>query len=75
MTVYIDNINKLIIMGSSTKASKYLKKNYEALGLFLIFDNFSPTFGKVALDLSLFDLTEEVTATKYVSNFGIDIKA
>jgi hypothetical protein len=73
MVFYIDEENKLIVKGTKTKASKYLTRNYEELGLIKILNCNHSGFGKFELDLSIFGYTEEITATSYFKRFEIEI--
>ena len=73
MNTFISVEDKLIIICAKTKASKYISKNFENLGLKKIFSNYVGSFGKPEIDLSIFGYTEEITASKYVKMKEIDI--
>lgn len=73
MVFYIDEENGLIVKGTKTKASKYLKSNYEGLGLVKVLECNHSGFGKFELDLSMFGFSTEITATAYFKRFEIKI--
>jgi len=73
MIFYIDETNKIIVKGTTTKASKNLKTRFEELGLVKILECNHSGFGKFMLDLSVFEYTTEMTATAYYKEYGIEI--
>ena len=73
MIFYIDETNQIIIKGTTTKASKHLRTAFSDLGLVKILECNHSGFGTFGLDLSIFGYTEQITATAYYKEYGIEI--
>jgi len=69
MTIFYDRENNLLIKAEKTKASKYLKNNFEDLNLVRIIDNVSANYKPVFIDLSIFGVETIITATKYEKDY------
>jgi len=69
MTIFYDRKNNLLIKAEKTKASKYLKNNFEELNLVKIIDNVSANYKPAFIDLSIFGVETIITATKYEKDY------
>lgn len=73
MIVYLKTETREVIVGTNTKASKYIKNNYTKLGLIKVLGNFSAAFGSVEIDFSGLGYSNPITATKYAKDNNITI--
>lgn len=70
MTLYLDTENNIIIKGTNTKASKFLKRNHEEINnIEKILDNFTISFGQLYINLEFLGYTEILTATKWIKDY------
>jgi hypothetical protein len=70
MNIYIDKKNNVLIKGTNTKDSKFLKKNYKDLdNINLIFGNFTLSYGDLYLNLDYFNCSKIITATQWYKEF------
>jgi len=69
MILYTCKKRKLLIVGTTTKASKILKNNFEDFNLDKIADNITPGYGKPLFDFSSFGINRQITATQFFKEF------
>lgn len=74
MNIFIDTERKLVIVSTNTKASKWLNKNWESIGVKKVIENVRSGYGKFIIDFSSFGYSESITATKYLKDLNIRIQ-
>ena len=74
MNIFIDTERELVIVSTNTKASKWINRNWESIGVKKVIENVRSGYGKVVIDFSVFGYNEQVTATKYLKDLDISVE-